>query len=229
VLRGIHKNFVHHLRFYGAGLFGVSVFAAAHALGGPFSLRLVVAGDAFFAAYLVLAAWAAMGATTHDMRRAASYEDEGVVAILILTFFAVSLCLASIFALLGQQHDPNTLLEARTGPWMVAIAGASVLLAWFTSHTVMAFRYAHLYYSADDESGPGGADARGLDFPGTDEPQIGDFFYYSFVVGMTSQVSDVQACSARMRRATLIHAMSSFLFNTVIVALAVNIAVNGHG
>jgi uncharacterized membrane protein len=46
---------------------------------------------------------------------------------------------------------------------------------------------------------------------------------------MTSQVSDVQACSARMRRATLIHAMSSFLFNTVIVALAVNIAVNGHG
>ena len=206
------------------------VFAAAHALGGSFSLRLVVAGDAFFAAYLALSAWAAIGATTHDMRRAASYEDEGVLAILILTFFAVSLCLAAIFALLDQQHDPKAPLEPETGPWTVAIAGASVLLAWLTSHTVMAFRYAHLYYSADDASGPGGApDARGLDFPGTDEPQIWDFFYYSFVVGMTSQVSDVQASSARMRRATLIHSVASFVFNTVILALAVNIAVNGHG
>ena len=205
-------------------------FSAAHVLGGSVSLRLVVAGDAFFAAYLVFSAWAAIGATTHDMRRAASHEDEGVLVILILTFFAVSLCLAAIFALLGQQHDPKAPLEAETGPWMVAIAVASVLLAWLTSHTVMAFRYAHLYYSADDASGPGGAsDARGLDFPGTDEPQIWDFFYYSFVVGMTSQVSDVQASSARMRRATLIHGMASFLFNTVILALAVNIAVNGHG
>ena len=206
------------------------VFAAAHALGGSFSLRLVVAGDAFFAAYLALSAWAANGATTHDMRRAASYEDEGVLAILILTFFAVSLCVAAIFALLGQQHDPKAPLEAETGPWMVAIVVASVLLAWLTSHTVMAFRYAHLYYSADDASGPGGAtDARGLDFPGTDEPRIWDFFYYSFVVGMTSQVSDAQARSARMRRATLIHSIASFVFNTVILALAVNIAVNGHG
>jgi uncharacterized membrane protein len=205
----------------------VPVFAAAHALGESYSLRLVVAGDAFFAAYLALSAWVAIGATTHDMRRAASYEDEGVLAILILTFFAVSLCVAAIFALLDHQHDPKAPLEA--GPWMVAIAVASVLLAWLTSHTVMAFRYAHLYYSADDASGPGSAsDARGLDFPGTDEPQIWDFFYYSFVVGMTSQVSDVQARSDRMRRATLIHGMASFLFNTVILALAVNIAVNGH-
>src|SRR5882724_6674888 len=164
------------------------------------------------------------------VRRGASYEDEGVLAILILTFFAVSLCLAAIFALLDQQHDPKAPLEPETGPWTVAIAGASVLLAWLTSHTVMAFRYAHLYYSADDASGPGGApDAGGLDFPGTDEPQIWDFFYYSFVVGMTSQVSDVQASSARMRRATLIHSIASFVFNTVILALAVNIAVNGHG
>ncbi len=158
------------------------------------------------------------------------FAREGVLVILILTFFAVSLCLAAIFALLDQQHDPTAPLEAAIGPWMLVIAGASVLLAWLTSHTVMAFRYAHLYYSADDASGPDGAsDARGLAFPGTDEPKIWDFFYYSFVVGMTSQVSDVQACSARMRRATLIHGIMSFLFNTVILALAVNIAVNGHG
>jgi uncharacterized membrane protein len=206
----------------------VPVFATAHALGGSFSLRLVMAGDAFFAAYLVFSAWAAIGATTHHLRRAASNEDEGVLAILLLTFFAVSLCLAAIFALLDQQRDSKAALA--TGPWMVGIAVASVLLAWLTSHTVMAFRYAHLYYSPDEASGPGGAsDARGLDFPGTDEPKIWDFFYYSFVVGMTSQVSDVQASSARMRRATLIHSMASFLFNTVILALAVNIAVNGHG
>jgi uncharacterized membrane protein len=62
-------------------------------------------------------------------------------------------------------------------------------------------------------------------FPGTQEPELSDFVYYSFVVGMTAQVSDVQVLTSRMRRTTLVHGVASFFFNTVILALAVNVAV----
>lgn len=66
-------------------------------------------------------------------------------------------------------------------------------------------------------------EGRGLDLPETDEPGILDFLYYSFVVGMTAQVSDVQATSRAMRRTTLTHGVVSFFFNTVILALTVNV------
>jgi uncharacterized membrane protein len=173
------------------------------------SLRLIVAGDGFFAAYLASTALLAFRATPEDLRRHASYEDEGIAAILVLTVAAVSLCLSAIFALLGEMGHPLPL----------ALAVASVLLGWATLHTVTAFRYAHLYYTA-----LGDGDAAGLEFPGTEEPHMSDFLYYSLVVGMTSQVSDVQTLSPIMRRTTMVHGVFSFFFNTVILALAVNIA-----
>ena len=173
------------------------------------SLRLIVAGDGFFASYLTSTALLAFRMTPEQLRRHASYEDEGVAVILVLTTSAVSLCLAAIFALLDQLGHPLPL----------ALAVASVLLGWGTLHTVTAFRYAHLYYTASDEG-----DAGGLQFPGTEEPHMSDFLYYSLVIGMTSQVSDVQTLSPPMRRTTMAHGVISFFFNTVILALAVNIA-----
>jgi uncharacterized membrane protein len=189
------------------------VYALARAMAPP-SLHLIVAGNAFFAIYLAQSALLALGATPDDLRRRASYEDEGVIVIIFLTLCAVTLCLAAIFLLLGEEGPPDIL--------PLALAVTSVLLGWFTLHTVAAFRYAHLYYM------PGASgvrrDAAGLEFPGTDEPHMWDFLYYSLVIGMTSQVSDVQTQSASMRRTTLAHSVTSFFFNTVILALAVNIA-----
>jgi uncharacterized membrane protein len=87
----------------------------------------------------------------------------------------------------------------------------------------MALHYAHLFYSAPTlHDGPA---TGGLQFPETQEPEPWDFLYYSFVIGMTAQVSDVQVCSVAMRRVTLAHGVVSFFFNTVILALAVNVAV----
>jgi uncharacterized membrane protein len=186
------------------------VYVAAQALE-PW-LRLVVAGDGFFTLYLASAAFLVFHTTPEDLRRRASYEDEGVMVILILTLCAVSLCLAAIFALLAGKGLSSVL--------PLALAVASVLLGWFTLHTVAAFRYAHLYYTPDASR----RDAGGLAFPDTSEPHMSDFLYYSLVVGMTSQVSDVQTLSTRMRRTTMAHSVISFFFNTVILALAVNIA-----
>jgi uncharacterized membrane protein len=191
----------------------VLVYLAARAVAPP-SLHLIVAGDAFFAAYLVSTAVVAFGATPGELRKRASYEDEGVILILVLTGCAITLCLAAIFLLLGEEGAPA---------WLpLSLAVASVLLGWCTLHTVTAFRYAHLYYTPDASAKSGYA--AGLDFPGKQEPHMSDFLYYAFVVGMTSQVSDVQTQSLRIRRTTLAHSIISFFFNTVILALAVNIA-----
>jgi uncharacterized membrane protein len=181
----------------------------------------LIAGDAFFLAYLALAAHAASDATPHGMRRHASYDDEGIWFILIFTGLAFALSLGAIFALV-REHD-----DGSKDPFMIATAAVSVLLGWLTLHTVMAFRYAHLYYKRRNPMHEEKhQDAAVLAFPGTDEPEFWDFLYYSVVVGMTAQVSDVQICTTRARRTTLLHGVASFFFNTVILALAVNIAVS---
>jgi len=176
---------------------------------GP-AMRIIVAGDGFFAVYLASTALLALRATAADLRRHAGYEDEGMPLIILLTLSAISLSLGAIFTAVGK-HPPR---------FEFVFMIASVPLGWFTLHTIAAFRYAHLYYA---KAASGKSDAGGLLFPGTQEPSLWDFLYYSFVIGMTSQVSDVQVQSPAMRRLTLTHGVTSFFFNTVLLALAVNI------
>jgi uncharacterized membrane protein len=200
----------HHARFYAAALLGAIVWAA----GGQLlpALRGILASDAFFAAYLVSTAATALREDADALRRRARYEDEGIFVILLLTILTLVSSLLSVFALVREG--------GRDGGTHLALCVASVPLGWLTLHTVAAFRYAHLYYARTK----GDADAAGLEFPGTPEPDAVDFLYYSLVVGMTAQVSDVTVHSSAMRRFTLAHAVVSFFFNTGLIALAVNVA-----
>ena len=102
----------------------------------------------------------------------------------------------------------------------------TVIFSWTLVHTVYGFRYAHAFYGDSDEPDVH-QHAGGLIFPGDRPPDYFDFAYFSFVVGMTCQVSDVQITSRRMRRITLFHSVLSFGFNTIILALLINIAVSG--
>jgi uncharacterized membrane protein len=102
-----------------------------------------------------------------------------------------------------------------------------VPLNWATLHTIMAFHYAHLFYAPSEEGGAKMRDAAGLEFPKTKEPSVADFVYFSFVVGMTAQTSDVDVTSRVMRNTTIAHAVVAFFFNTVILALAVNVLTQG--
>jgi len=207
----------HHGRFYASALLGLGTWTGG-AMLRP-AMRMVVAGNGFFAIYLASTALFALRSTPDDMRRRASYADEGMTLIILITLCAISLSLGAIFALVGGGKRPP--------PVEFAFTIASVPLGWFTLHTVAAFRYAHLYYTksidAPAEAMDEERDAAGLCFPGTPEPELWDFLYYSFVIGMTSQVSDVQVQSPVMRRMTLTHGVTSFFFNTVLLALAVNI------
>jgi uncharacterized membrane protein len=214
----LRNHLRHHLRFYAALLLGVLLWLAlGRGNGAP--LSVVVAGDGFFGLYLIWTAVLVRIATPDVMRRKADIEDEGMPLIAAITVIAIGLSVASIFSLLNQS-DTSTL--------HLLLAIASVLLGWVTLHTIIAFRYAHIYYGRAegpraDKAGKR-QDAEGLEFPGDGEPGIWDFLYYSFVVGMTAQVSDVQVTNSYMRRITLVHGVLSFLFNAVILALAVNVA-----
>jgi uncharacterized membrane protein len=182
--------------------------------GGP--LAVVVAGDAFFGLYLAWTAVIASHASLDTIRRRADIEDEGMPLIVLITLIAAGLGIAAIFSLLNQAAGVSTL--------HLVLAILSVLLGWATLHTVIALRYAHLYYGRAGKGAGKRQDAKGLEFPGDEPPGMWDFLYYAFVVGMTAQVSDVQVTGSYMRRLTLVHGVLSFFFNTVILALAVNVA-----
>jgi uncharacterized membrane protein len=178
------------------------------------ALPLVVADAVFFAVYLLSTAVLVTG-TPEALRQRASYADEGIALILVLTIAAVAASILAIFSLVGQP-------ESGSGP-RLGLAIGNVVLGWTTLHTVAAFHYGHRYYT---EAGPPDArgDAGGLAFPETKVPHLHDFLYFAFTVGMTAQTSDVAVTSTGMRRLALAHGAVAFFYNTLILALTVNVA-----
>jgi len=210
----------HHGRFYLAALAGIAVALGAWNLHWP--LQPLVGGDAFFIAYLALMARLTVQITPDGLRKRANVEDEGIPLIVALALAAIVFSLAAIFPLLNRAGESD-LAE-------LALVIASVPLGWLMLHTIAAFHYAHLFYATSDtiepqSERPDPRDAGGLNFPGTAEPGAWDFLYFSFVIGMTAQVSDVTVQTAGMRRLVLAHGVVSFFYNTVLLALAVNVAV----
>jgi uncharacterized membrane protein len=156
-------------------------------------------------------------ATTAGLRRRAAAEDEGRYVVLVLSAAVASAILLAIaFALHGVRGQPPGAAGLRA-----ALATVTILLAWLFMNTMFALHYAHVFYG--DADGPAAADTRGLAFPGRAEPDYWDFLYFSFTIGMTFQVSDVQIEAHRLRRTALAHAVLAFFFNVAVLALTVNI------
>lgn len=111
----------------------------------------------------------------------------------------------------------------------VALACCTLLIAWVFSNLLFALHYTRSFYSpserGDDESRSDGSksDTGGLQFLGDETPLYSDFAYFSFVLGMTFQVSDVDITSRAVRRLDLYHALVAFLFNIIVVALSVSL------
>jgi uncharacterized membrane protein len=210
-------RFDHHHRFIVSLVVGLGVFAAAEAIGWPRArvLRALLAGDLFFAIYLALTVGFVRKTTAPALRARAANPDEGLPVILLVTGATVVSSLAAVLLLMSG---------GTSGILGLSLAIAAVPLGWLTLHTMVAFHYANLYYMP-----VGRGDAGGLAFPKTPEPGLLDFLYYSFVIGMTAQVSDVDVTSREQRRMTLIHGVFSFFYNAGILALAVNATANLRG
>ena len=204
----------HHQRFYAAFVLGLLTYAALDATGARYPL--IAACDTFFGAYLFLAALA-LGKTSEDLRIRASVEDEGMAVVFLIVLASLSVSCGSIIVILHQSHGTITV------PLVLALATAP--LGWFTLNVVAAFHYANLYYRMRTDRDAGESALPPLVFPGNSEPAAWDFMYFSLVIGMTAQVSDVQVTDTKLRRATAGHSVVSFFFNTVLLAMAVNAVV----
>jgi len=200
-----------HVRFYAALGLGAATFFITRSFG--LDVAPLAAGDIFYLVFLLLSGLLIAGQTNADIRRRAKNEDEGIAIVLLITLATMGFfCVAVFVALHGK--GPHLL------PLALAALGAP--LGWLTLHTVMAFHYADIHYF-DDPATPGRGNDLG--FPGKSDPGLWDFLYFSFVIGMTAQVSDVQVKTSTMRRAVLYHGVISFFFNTVFIAMAVNAGV----
>jgi uncharacterized membrane protein len=175
------------------------------------AMRLLVGWDVGLAIYLVLT-WRMMWkADIHHIRSRARTQDEGSIGILVLTATAALASLGAILALLGTSNGSTR------PPLFLFIGAVTIVLSWAFTHVIFALHYAHEFYS---EKGSGG-----LDFPGGEkEPDYLDFIYFSFIIGMTSQVSDVTVSARHIRRTVAAHGIIAFFFNAALLALTVNIA-----
>lgn len=173
--------------------------------------RLLVGWDAGVAIYLVLAFQAMASSDIARIRWRAALLDEDRIAFLVLTASAALASLGAIVAELGAKG-------AAHAPAHLALALATIALSWAFTHTIFALHYAHEFYiEARHEDG-------GLAFPGKRQPDYWDFLYFSLVIGMTSQVSDVAVTAKSIRRTVSAHGVISFFFNATLLALMVNIA-----
>jgi len=179
--------------------------------------RAVLAWDIGVVVFLGLAATLFESERAEQMPRDAEAQQEGEWTIFWLTLAGVAFSFAAI---IGEFADTKAMSGQSKG-LHVALVAVTLFVSWLMTHTTFAFRYAHEFYAKDR----GGPDFdRGLTFPGEERPDYLDFMYFSLVLGMTFQVSDVQITSRKMRRVAAVHGLLSFLFNTIILALTVNIA-----
>ena len=156
-------------------------------------------------------------ATPDHMRQHAQLEDQGRVAILsMITAAACASLLAIGFILKDSKGASGNIIILH-----VTLAAVTIVGSWLLVHTIFALHYARGYYQ--DDKSLEECKEEGLDFPGDNEPDYWDFLYFSFVIGMTSQVSDVEIASRSLRRIALLHGILSFFFNTTIVAMTINI------
>jgi len=216
-------------RLFLALAIGIAVYAALFLPGisaglsaGP--LKPALAWIAATVTYLVPTIWMMQRHGDRDRMRARaaavdiSLRESLLVVILAGAFslFAVGIVLEGARSLAGSERAIA-----------LAIGVLTVFLSWTTLHVIYAVHYAHIYYDPAEQTSA--KQRGGLEFPGTKEPDYWDFFYFSFVIGMTCQVSDVQITARHLRHLATAHGIISFFYNTVVVALAVNVVAGTGG
>lgn len=203
-----------HFRLLLSAAIGIAVFLAALLADWRTPTRVLAGWDVGVGVYLALVYWMMGHAAVDEIRRRAAIQDEGAFILPLLTALAAIASLVAVIAEIGKT-------DAAESWGQLALGMATIVLSWLFMHAIFALHYAHEYYGErrDDQVG-------GLKFPGRQAPDYWDFLYFSFVVAMTSQVSDVMITSKVIRRVVNIHGVLSFFFNLSILALTVNMLSN---
>jgi uncharacterized membrane protein len=181
-------------------------------------VRLAFSWDIGVIAFLAMTWHVVQICPTERMQETVLANDQGRVGVLVLVLLSTAAAVSAIFFLLhkGKGSDEGPPLI------QVALAVLTIVCSWVLTHVMFALHYAHRFYR-DDPGTPEKDATGGLRFPGDEPPHYWDFLYFSFVIGMTSQVSDVQVTSRAMRHLVLWHGVLSFAFYTIVLALSINI------
>ncbi len=215
VLKRIARLDAHH-RLIVSLVVGAAVF---YLLGGHVRLwtRSMAAWDAFAVCTLALA-WITIVATPPEKLRTRAQEQD-VSRTVIFVFVVIAAC-AALFAVGFLLHTNRDEQHGHLTAHLI-ISLLAVITSWSLTHTVFGLRYAHTFYGDSDDPA-NHQHAGGLEFPGGRLPDYLDLAYFSFVIGMTCQVSDVQITSRNIRQLALLHGVLSFGFNVIILALTIN-------
>lgn len=192
----------------------VGVFVP-QALAGHLLTRLLLAWNAGTCLYLLLAAIMMTRSSEEQMKRRARVQDDGrlvILALVVVTSVASLVAIAGQLAMVRDMHGGLRLAH-------IALVGITVLSSWAFIQVMFALHYAHDYFAATARGQPAG-----LQFPGGEQPDYGDFFYFAAVIGTSGQTADVSFVSKPMRRVGSIHCVLAFLFNTTVLALLINIS-----
>jgi uncharacterized membrane protein len=212
-LKSLGQLDAHHRFFVGLLVAVVAYFAVPHSWHWP--TRAIVTWNAYSLTLIALAWVTIVSANPNEVARTAVLQDTGRRMIFV---FVIIAAVASVFAVAFELGTAKGLDKAHL-VGHIAFSLLTVFSSWVLVHTVFALRYAHNYYGL-----VGGEQARcGLNFPDEDHPDYLDFAYFSFVIGMTSQVSDVSISARGLRRLALLHGLISFGFNAAILGLSINI------
>ncbi len=211
-VRGIVNG---HLRLFVSIAVGVaSLFLLPRVW--PDLARGLTAWDLGSAFYLLTMAWLAYFAAPASMAGRAEAQQDGEWTLFFIVLAGAAISFAAILGEFSSMKDaPAGIKQGK-----IALVAATLVVSWLLTQAVFALRYAHEYYARSN-----GAELdRGLQFPDETCPDYWDFLYFSIVLGMTFQVSDVQITARKLRRLATLHGLLGFLFNTVIIALTVNLA-----
>jgi uncharacterized membrane protein len=191
---------------------GLFVVAAGTGLAAAMNWRLALMAGFDIAGILFLASCLTfLGPTSPaEMREQAARNDANRVLTLVVTSLVMLIVLVTVAAELGSGGVPRLT--------RIFVVG-TLAVAWLFSNSVFALHYAHLYYGSDD----GERHRRGLEFPGSPDPDYWDFLYFSFTLGMTFQTSDVDIVSRRLRRIVTAHSLAAFVYNLGVLAFTISV------
>ena len=216
--KAVERLMPRHAPFYLSLALGVVALLLGLWLAPEFAVSL--GSNSVFIAYLVLTYLKLPHLTADYLRQHAQEEDTPAGGIFLIVFIVVAASIVSLFLALSSGPQPD--------PWQVAASVASVLLGWFTVQSLGALHYAYEYYQAPD-TGEHGAVEGGLQFQGDRDPDGADFMYFSYTVGTSVATSDTKTTSSNMRRLVTWHLVFSHLYNTIILASAVNVMLSLGG
>ncbi|MEI6483052.1 MAG: DUF1345 domain-containing protein [Betaproteobacteria bacterium] len=189
-------------------------FVLSNQWASHISTRLIISWNAFAFSYLALSIEMMFASTPEHMQKRAIDQNVGRIAVLFLVFIAALVCITSSIISLSVAKEIHGQLK-----WEhIALAGMTVFTSWLFTQVMFAQHYAHDYYfSLAHQHDPG------LHFPGTAKPDYFDFVYFSCVIGTSAQTADVSFTNGSMRRTGLAHGILAFFFNTILIALTINI------